>query len=150
MIHTVRMPRVGWSVRCTAQRTYGRGPCRAWAIRGGYVCKVHGGSIRKVREKAAQRLEAHRQHVNWLRSVAKRLAQPPPRPDMAEVLRIGRQQLDEQAQRQAELREARLARRRERRKQMVNPPRAADGFARWKQAQEQQARERAGGIEAQV
>ena len=40
---------------CTAHRTNGD-PCRAWAIRGATVCRVHGGSIPAVRAKAARTL----------------------------------------------------------------------------------------------
>jgi len=50
------MPRQRWAVRCTAHRSNGR-PCRAWSITGGYVCRTHGGAIRRVREAAQRRWE---------------------------------------------------------------------------------------------
>jgi hypothetical protein len=45
--------------RCGARRTDGR-PCHCWAIRGGYVCRVHGGAAPQVRAKARARLESAR------------------------------------------------------------------------------------------
>jgi hypothetical protein len=48
----------------------------------------------------------------------------------------------EAEQRKADVREARLARRRARRRELVSPPRAADGFASWKAAEERIVRER--------
>lgn len=42
---------------CTANRSNGES-CKAQAIRGGNVCRVHGGSAPQVREKAAERLAA--------------------------------------------------------------------------------------------
>ena len=42
--------------KCTAHRTNGE-PCGAYAIRGGTVCRVHGGSIPSVKAKAQERLE---------------------------------------------------------------------------------------------
>lgn len=41
--------------RCTAQRSKGRGPCEAWAIRGGKVCSAHGGRAPQVIAAAAER-----------------------------------------------------------------------------------------------
>jgi len=41
--------------QCSAHRTNGL-ECHAQAIKGGTVCRVHGGSARHVRERAAQRL----------------------------------------------------------------------------------------------
>jgi hypothetical protein len=46
---------IGWMV-CTAHRQDGQ-PCRAAAIRGARVCKVHGGMAGHVREAARLRLE---------------------------------------------------------------------------------------------
>jgi hypothetical protein len=46
-----------WSVRCTATRRNGE-PCRSWAIRGGNVCRKHGGGAPQVRAKANRRLRA--------------------------------------------------------------------------------------------
>lgn len=43
--------------RCTARTR--RGPCRNRPIRGGNVCKVHGGRAPQVRAKAAERLAMH-------------------------------------------------------------------------------------------
>ena len=43
--------------RCRARRTDGQ-PCGCWAIRGGYVCRVHGGAAPQVRAKADARLVA--------------------------------------------------------------------------------------------
>lgn len=43
-----------WATRCTAHRTNGE-PCRAWSIRGGYVCRSHGGSTKRVRAAAELR-----------------------------------------------------------------------------------------------
>ncbi len=40
---------------CTAHRTDGQ-PCQASAIRGGTVCRSHGGSASQVREAARRRL----------------------------------------------------------------------------------------------
>jgi hypothetical protein len=45
--------------RCKAHRRDGR-PCRCWAIRGGFVCRVHGGAAPQVRAKARARLESAR------------------------------------------------------------------------------------------
>src|SRR5437763_10627112 len=42
---------------CTAKRSNGD-PCKAQAIHGGNVCRVHGGSAPQVRQKAAERLAA--------------------------------------------------------------------------------------------
>ena len=41
---------------CTAHRTDGE-PCRGPAIKGGNVCRVHGGSIGHVKEAARRRLQ---------------------------------------------------------------------------------------------
>lgn len=41
--------------RCVAHRQDGE-PCRAHAIHGGTVCRVHGGSAPQVKRKAAERL----------------------------------------------------------------------------------------------
>jgi hypothetical protein len=47
----------GWTRICKAHRTDGQ-PCAAPAIRGGVVCRFHGGSTRHVREAARERLAA--------------------------------------------------------------------------------------------
>ena len=44
-----------WNVSCTGHRRDGS-PCRAWSIRGGYVCHSHGGATRQARRLAAYRL----------------------------------------------------------------------------------------------
>ncbi|MCO4239569.1 hypothetical protein NG702_19530 [Pseudarthrobacter sp. MDT3-28] len=41
--------------RCTARRKSGT-ECKNWAIRGGYVCRMHGGGAPQVKKKAAQRI----------------------------------------------------------------------------------------------
>jgi hypothetical protein len=43
--------RVRQARRCHARRSDGQ-PCRAWAIIGGTVCRVHGGSTRRARYRA--------------------------------------------------------------------------------------------------
>jgi len=43
---------------CSAQKTRGRGPCQAYAIRGATVCAAHGGRAPQVRAKARARLDA--------------------------------------------------------------------------------------------
>jgi hypothetical protein len=45
--------------RCSARTSAGR-PCRAHPIRGGTVCRVHGGMAPQVRAAAERRLEARR------------------------------------------------------------------------------------------
>jgi hypothetical protein len=49
------MPRIRWGERCTAHRSDGT-PCGAWAIRGGFVCRMHGGAAPQVRAAAHARL----------------------------------------------------------------------------------------------
>ena len=44
-----------WNVPCTGHHRDGS-PCRAWSIRGGYVCRSHGGATRQARRLAAYRL----------------------------------------------------------------------------------------------
>lgn len=52
------MARVRQARRCHARRSDGQS-CRAWAIVGGFVCRVHGGSAPQVRREARIRaLEA--------------------------------------------------------------------------------------------
>jgi hypothetical protein len=46
-------PRPG--VRCRARRRRDRQPCRAYAIHGGTVCRLHGGAAPQVREAARAR-----------------------------------------------------------------------------------------------
>lgn len=45
--------------RCKAQRRDGQ-PCRNWSIRGGYVCRMHGGAAPQVKAKARARVEMAR------------------------------------------------------------------------------------------
>lgn len=45
--------------RCRARRRNGQ-RCKCWAIRGGFVCRVHGGAAPQVRAKANVRLESAR------------------------------------------------------------------------------------------
>lgn len=47
-----------YSNHCTATNKKGR-PCGAWAIRGGNVCRIHGGMAPQVQRKARERLEAN-------------------------------------------------------------------------------------------
>ena len=44
--------------RCAAHSSRTGKPCRKWAIRGGSVCATHGGSLKAVKHKAKERLEA--------------------------------------------------------------------------------------------
>jgi hypothetical protein len=72
--------------RCQAQRANGAGPCRRFAIKGGIVCRVHGGSAVQVQNAAQTRLklaadrmarnllglaeEAKSEHVQYLATTA--------------------------------------------------------------------------------
>ena len=53
------MARVRQARRCRGRRSSGQ-PCRAWAIRGGFVCRAHGGAAPAVRDKVNRRLEIAR------------------------------------------------------------------------------------------
>lgn len=44
------------STQCTARGKHSKLPCRNDAIRGGNVCRMHGGSAPQVKKKAAQRI----------------------------------------------------------------------------------------------
>lgn len=44
--------------RCTAKKRDGT-PCKMWAIRGGTVCRCHGGQLPVVRAAAARRVAIH-------------------------------------------------------------------------------------------
>lgn len=58
MSEVVSYPYVGPpKVRCSAHRKNGD-QCKRWAIVGGNVCPVHGGSAGHVKRKAAARIEA--------------------------------------------------------------------------------------------
>jgi hypothetical protein len=43
---------------CTAHRSAGRGPCRAYAVAGSNVCRVHGGASPQAKKRARERLDA--------------------------------------------------------------------------------------------
>jgi hypothetical protein len=62
-----------WNVRCTAHRTDGL-PCRAWSIRGSYVCRVHGGRAPQVRAAAEFRLWRARLWISFARDLSAALA----------------------------------------------------------------------------
>ena len=46
-----------WGRRCTATNRQGA-RCGRWAIRGGTVCKAHGGGSPQVKRRAEERLQA--------------------------------------------------------------------------------------------
>jgi hypothetical protein len=46
-----------WRRKCTAKSKSTGERCRRWAIRGGDVCPMHGGSAKHVRQRAEQRME---------------------------------------------------------------------------------------------
>ena len=50
------MARVRQARRCRAHRTNGE-PCKAWAINGGYVCRMHGGATPSALRAAEWRLD---------------------------------------------------------------------------------------------
>lgn len=56
--------------KCRARRTDGQ-PCGCWAIRGGFVCRVHGGAAPQVRAKANVRLESAKIYRRWVADVAR-------------------------------------------------------------------------------
>jgi len=45
-------------LKCSARRTDGDTPCGNWAIKGGTVCRYHGGAAPQVKAAAARRWEA--------------------------------------------------------------------------------------------
>jgi len=57
------MSRTPWAQPCSAHRRDGW-PCGAYAIRGGGVCRMHGGAAPQVRHAAQRRLfeECNRRH----------------------------------------------------------------------------------------
>jgi hypothetical protein len=59
--------------RCHARRTDGQ-PCGCCAIRGGFVCRAHGGAAPQVRSKANARLEAARVYREFARGVGRPVA----------------------------------------------------------------------------
>ena len=64
--------------RCRARRTDGQ-PCGCWAIRGGFVCRVHGGAAPQVRAKAKVRLESARIYREFARGVGRTVEPGQPR-----------------------------------------------------------------------
>jgi len=103
------MPRIRWALRCRARsRRSGGNRCAAWAVRGAYVCKVHGGSLRRTRQEAMVRLlekalnkefavvyrkwqEAVRQfHVDRILTTSRLLGIPPERVDMFDIIECRR------------------------------------------------------------
>jgi hypothetical protein len=60
----VPVPRQPWNEPCYARRTDG-GLCRAWSVRGGYVCAVHGGRSPQARAQADFRLWRARLYVRF-------------------------------------------------------------------------------------
>jgi hypothetical protein len=54
--------RVLWNVECGAARSDGQ-RCHAWSIRGGFVCRCHGGATSQARGLAAERLK-HAKYLN--------------------------------------------------------------------------------------
>lgn len=62
------------ATRCVAHSSRTGLPCKRWAIRGATVCPKHGGSVKRVKEKAAQRVRdvlAEAIDPNrWMREVA--------------------------------------------------------------------------------
>jgi len=68
--------RVRWARRCGARRS-DKQPCKAYAIVGGFTCRVHGGSIQRVRQEASIRFEEQRLRrgfdVSWRRWKEERL-----------------------------------------------------------------------------
>jgi hypothetical protein len=48
-----------WAIQCRAHRRKTGQRCRAYAIRGGWVCTAHGGRAPQVRRAADRRWEAY-------------------------------------------------------------------------------------------
>jgi hypothetical protein len=71
------MARVRQARRCRARRRDGQ-PCKCYAIIGGVTCRAHGGTLPRVKRKAAERVierSAYRALDAWLRSPARREAE---------------------------------------------------------------------------
>ena len=51
---------LSWSIRCRANAQQAGRPCANWAIRGGFVCRMHGGAAPQVRAAAERRWAATR------------------------------------------------------------------------------------------
>lgn len=56
------LDRPEWKVHCKATRKNGE-LCKKWAIRGGAVCEMHGGSTPQVKQAAERRIEEARASV---------------------------------------------------------------------------------------
>lgn len=54
---TTAAERLGHPRRCSARRKRTGEPCGAWAIKGGNVCRIHGGMAPQTQAKAKQRLD---------------------------------------------------------------------------------------------
>lgn len=73
---------------CTARRQDGE-PCRAPAIKGGSVCRVHGGRAPQVRAAAARRL-AEGSVLARLEAAGELVADEPPVETLARLIRVTR------------------------------------------------------------
>ena len=47
---------IPWHVKCKAHGRRSKLPCGNWAIRGGFVCRLHGGSTSQVKRRAEERI----------------------------------------------------------------------------------------------
>lgn len=72
-------------MKCTAHKTDGT-PCRAWAIKGANVCRVHGGSLKRVKAAAARRLEEEKQARALRRGLAQAYGEDVPTVDPGEAM----------------------------------------------------------------
>lgn len=70
------MPAGNWSVPCTAHRSDGAS-CSNWSIIGGYVCRNHGGSVKRVRAAVARRWELELVIRQVEREFERETGQPP-------------------------------------------------------------------------
>lgn len=57
-LESVDFQQRAWGVQCQALRRSDKVRCRNWAIRGGYVCRKHGGALPPVRASATARLKS--------------------------------------------------------------------------------------------
>lgn len=72
-------------MKCSARRTNGE-PCQAWAIKGGTVCRSHGGSSKQVRAAASKRLEEEKQARALRRGLAAAYGEGVPAVDPGEAM----------------------------------------------------------------
>lgn len=72
---TTALERLGNPRRCTAHKKRTHEPCSAWAIKGGTVCRVHGGMAKQVQAKAKVRLD-----LGVVRDAVRRLRGDEPAP----------------------------------------------------------------------